>query len=338
MTRDARHNPIIDVALLRLLLDAHGEPMALAALAQARGLDEPTVRAELDRLRQAGCRLDAHPVHGVRLSGASIATWRDALEAQGRPGRAVAVYERTASTQHAARQLAQAHGRRADDALAVAGHQTAGRGRLGRAWLTPASSAVTFSRVRCLDAGDASAVERLTFASAVAVAEAVEPILAPGTSVSLKWPNDVCVGTRKLAGILVETVAHDDASRAAIIGVGVNVSLTPAQVPAELAPRITSLAMLGTPVDRLAVLLAVDAALDDALHHRPLHELLEQWRYRCNMLHQQVTLVADGRTVQGQVVDLDPHAGLILRSVSGELMHLPSATTSVTAAGEAGPG
>ena len=333
---DARNDPVIDVGLLRLLLAARGEPTAVAALAQAGGVDEPAVRAELDRLRRAGCRLDVHPTHGVRLIEAGLATWRDCLEAQGPAERRVAVYQRTASTQQAARQLARAHGRAADAAVGVAEHQTAGRGRLGRAWVTPAGTAVTFSRVRRLEPGDTSAIERLTFASAVAVAEAIEPMLAGRAIVSLKWPNDVCVGTRKLAGILVETVAHDDSIRAAIIGVGVNVSLTPEHVPAELAGRVTSLAMLGARVDRLAVLLAVDAALDAALHRRPLDELLEQWRYRCNMLHQQVTLEAGGRIVQGQVVDLDPHAGLILRSVTGELMHLPSATTSVTAAGAAG--
>ncbi|MEX0886904.1 MAG: biotin--[acetyl-CoA-carboxylase] ligase [Phycisphaeraceae bacterium] len=324
-------SPVIDVRLLELLLDRR-EPTPLPAIAHALTLDERTAQRELERLRRAGCRLDEHP-HGVRLVQTGITAWRDYLEAipaAGRPPgeRHVAVYRQTASTQEAARELAVARGRDADGALAVADEQTAGRGRLGRSWLAPPGTGVTFSRVRTIAPDDASAVERLTFAAAVCVADAMATLLAGRAVVSLKWPNDVCVGERKLAGILVETAQRRAGERFAIIGVGVNVGLAPGDLPPELAPRVTSLAMEGVEPDRLAVLAAVDRALDDALHRRPLDELLEQWRYRCGMLHRHVELWSGGRPVRGQVVDLDPHAGLILRTAGGELLHLPAATTS----------
>jgi BirA family biotin operon repressor/biotin-[acetyl-CoA-carboxylase] ligase len=129
---------------------------------------------------------------------------------------------------------------RAEPVLLVAERQTAGRGRLGRAWAAEPGASLTFSLGLPLAPQDWSG---LSLAVGVAVAEALHP------DAGLKWPNDLWVRDRKLAGILVETggLADASAARYAIAGVGVNIAARPADglsTPpiglAELAPGTTA--------------------------------------------------------------------------------------------------
>ncbi|MDQ3647324.1 MAG: biotin--[acetyl-CoA-carboxylase] ligase [Actinomycetota bacterium] len=133
----------------------------------------------------------------------------------------------TDSTNRRARELAEAgapHG-----TLVTAGEQSAGRGRQGREWTAPPGSAVLMSLVlRELD-------ELLPLAASVAVSEACE---AAGVNCSIKWPNDVWIDGRKVAGILVEGRPQEGW---AVLGIGLNVGTEAEQLPAELRDSATSL-------------------------------------------------------------------------------------------------
>ena len=143
------------------------------------------------------------------------------------------------------------------------------------------------------------------------------------------------IDNRKLAGILVETFAVPSLPDkvAAAIGVGINVDIDPGQLPADppgLADRLISLsAVRNAPVDRLLVLSEAIGCMDDALSQTDVGPLLETWRRRCPLLSQWVRLRSDGVTIQGQVIDLDPSAGLIVRTDTGTVVHLPAATTTI---------
>ena len=252
-----------------------------------------------------------------------LAQWADAIEARfpARVGR-VEVYAETASTQDAARRRAAADPARAHGLVVTAGRQSAGRGRLGRRWVSPGDGGLAFSAVYAV--GGASA-DRLAFAASVAVAETLDDWLAPrGQTALIKWPNDVMVDGRKIAGILVER--EDDR---AVVGVGINVHTRAADLPEPLRDTATSLERAGAPACRLAVLLALLGRLDRALTDRPLDDLLGAWRRRSTLATRSVRFASGGSEGVGQVVDLDPHAGLIVRRDSGELVHLPADATSV---------
>ena len=323
---------LIDPALLALLLDAD-VPLTVEALALRRGLPSEQVWHELERLRAAGCRFDEHPQHGVRLVETGLGAWvdylRDVLGAQ----RWIEVYKRTGSTQDVCRRLVEAHGAASAGALVIADEQTSGRGRLGRRWVAPAGTAATFSQIHLLNpASQGASVDRLTLATATAVASAVETMLGGRRTVQLKWPNDVYIEGRKLAGILVETFDGPSGTRAAIIGVGLNVNLSPRDLPEDddRAPhRMTSLAMEAAPTDRLTALAHMTAEIDAALGQSDATALLEGWRRRSAMLHQSIRVRSDGRLIEGEAIDLDPQRGLIVRTASGEIVHLPAATTTV---------
>lgn len=247
--------------------------------------------------------------------------WVDEIEAALGTGRRVEVYPSTASTQDLVK-------RRAGEALLVAAdHQTAGRGRLGRAWVAPPGTAALFSFAHHPADGGAS-IDRVSFLAAVGLARAVER-LAPGLRVGIKWPNDLVVAGRKLAGILVESVAG-----AAVIGIGINVGLdadATAHLPAAFRDQTTSLAMLGHHVDRPTLIAEAVRQIDACLSAEDLATLTAEWRDRSVLSHQAMTLLHNGQRVTGSVIDLDPDAGLILRRDTGELVTLPSATTTVVA-------
>jgi len=312
--------------------------MSIQAMATQLRYDPPTVLSELDRLRNAGCELDRNPQQGLKLTRTGLGCWADFLKAiRERPG-IVEVYQQTSSTQDAARRLITDRKLAADDALVIADAQSAGRGRLGRRWVAPPGTALIFSRVaRAGSFDDSQAVNRLTYAACVGVAEALDQWLIPKSKrAEIKWPNDVLVKSRKISGILVEVVPDSNIGPFAIIGVGLNVTLTKDQLPVEaddpgLRDRVTSLAMLDIQADRLAVLASVVTAIDHALDTSQPDALLEQWRRRSTLIGRHVQLSCAGKHYEGEVVDLDPNLGLILRTTSGTMIHLPANTTTIIA-------
>lgn len=130
--------------------------------------------------------------------------------------------------------------------VVVAEHQQAGRGRLDRSWETPDRAALTFSVLLRPD-GDVDAWTWLPLLAGVTVASAVRE---HGVPADLKWPNDVLVGDRKLAGVLVERI-ETLSGPAAVLGIGLNVSQSAEELPIESA---TSLATEGVDVDRTELL------------------------------------------------------------------------------------
>jgi BirA family biotin operon repressor/biotin-[acetyl-CoA-carboxylase] ligase len=185
----------------------------------------------------------------------------------------------TTSTNDRARELARAGA--PDGTLVTAGEQTAGRGRQGRAWVAPAGSALLASLVL----RDAPAL--LPFRAAVAVAAVA------GAGAAIKWPNDVLLDGRKLAGILAEGRPQEGW---AVLGIGVNVALRPADLPAELRDGAATLGLEPRDVD--AVLGRLLAELETALA-LDRGALLAAWRARDALLGRPVAWTGGAGTGAG---------------------------------------
>jgi BirA family transcriptional regulator, biotin operon repressor / biotin---[acetyl-CoA-carboxylase] ligase len=202
----------------------------------------------------------------------------------GRLGAPTLFFSTIGSTNDVASALAAAGDR--EGALVIADAQTAGRGRRGRVWFSPAGAGLYVSVVlapgRAVRSPD-RAIALLTLAAGVALVEGIER--ATGLGPAIKWPNDLLVGRRKLAGILAEGMAIPSAPsglQAVVLGYGINVG--PAAYPPELSDRVTSLeSELGRPIDRYAVcahtLAALAARYDDLLDAR-FDAILDAWRAR----------------------------------------------------------
>jgi BirA family biotin operon repressor/biotin-[acetyl-CoA-carboxylase] ligase len=199
----------------------------------------------------------------------------------------------TRSTNDRARELAAAgapHG-----TLVTAGAQSAGRGRQGRTWSAPPGRALLMSIVL----HDPPAL--LPLAAAVAVAEAAGPQAA------IKWPNDVLLGGRKLAGILAEGRPQEGW---AVLGVGLNVAVRPGDLPPELRDTAASLGL--QPADVETVLARVLAALQRTLS-LDAGALLDAWRDRDALLGREITWSA-GR---GRAAGIDGAGRLVVELPGG---------------------
>ena len=197
--------------------------------------------------------------------------------------------------------------------VVVAEHQTRGRGRLDRVWETPARSALTLSILLRPTIGP----ERwpwLPLVTGLAVADAI-----PGGDGQVKWPNDVLLGDRKVAGILVERVETPDGP-AAVVGVGINVTMTEDELP---VPTATSLALEGRDLSRDELLLGLLAAFDDRAGAWSDGQVAddvvrEEYAARCATIGQQVRVdVPSGTPVDGRAVDIDSGGRLVVETGDG---------------------
>jgi BirA family biotin operon repressor/biotin-[acetyl-CoA-carboxylase] ligase len=255
--------------------------------------------------------LDRPPLHEQEL--------RRALVTSGSTWSGVEVVSETESTNAVLRE-------RADQAdstgqVVIAEHQTAGRGRLDRVWTAPPRSGITMSMLVRPDAVDASRWPWLPLIAGLAVAAAVRR--EGGIEAGLKWPNDVVVADRKLAGLLVERVETPSRTPAAVIGIGLNVTLRTDELPVENA---TSLALEGSiSTDRSLLVRAVLRNLDGLLQQwievggDAAQGLHASYSSACVTLgHEvEVTLPA-GQVVSGEAVRIDAQGRLIVKTSDGE--------------------
>ncbi len=216
------------------------------------------------------------------------------------------------STMDEARELAEAGA--ADGTVVVAERQTRGRGRFGRRWVSGAGGDLAFSVV--LRPGP-DGLRAVNMAATMAVQETAAEVA--GRPAAIKWPNDVVMSSRKLSGILVETLA----SRAggldfAIVGIGLNVNLRPAAHP-EIGGIATSLAaQAGWALDRTDVLARVLRRMD-ALYARVRagEDLVATWAPRIETVGREVTVRWRDRSVSGRALGVDGEGNLLVETAAG---------------------
>jgi BirA family biotin operon repressor/biotin-[acetyl-CoA-carboxylase] ligase len=306
----------MNITLLNRLRAAEGAFVALSEL----GAELSVVRGELEELEAFGFGLERHPYRGVAYRGPAERLCPDQIEHElgtKRVGRRVAVWNRVASTNDLAARGASSA---ANEGLVVlAEEQTAGRGRRGRRWTTPPRSAVLMSVLlfppeRLDEAG------WLTALGAVATAEVVAEWT--GLEAKIKWPNDVRVAGRKIAGVLVER------SGGAIVGIGLNANTTSDDLADDLASSATSLRILrGEPVDRSelarALIRRLDAWYDRGWSLGP-ETLNRPWRERSEHLGQWIAVETPTRRLVGRLDDLDLQRGAALAQAEGPTCRIPA--------------
>ena len=248
-------------------------------------------------------------------------------------GRSVSFYDSVGSTNDIAIALT-ANGS-AEGAVVIADAQTAGRGRRGRSWHSPPASGLYVSVV--LSPGRAArdperATLMVTLAAGVALAEGISA--STGLRADIKWPNDLVVGRRKLAGILAEGVSARSGGEIppvdVVLGFGINVS--PAAFPSDLADRVTSIeSELGRPFDRGRVcaesLVALAARYDDLMTGR-FDAILDAWTRRAPASHGARVRWHDiAGQHAGVTAGIDAHGALLVRTgdalqrlVAGEVL------------------
>ena len=335
MTGTASIMAALNIPLLDRLRAAAGDYVPLDGL----GLDADRVRADLDALTAFGFGIERHPYRGAAYAGPADRLCPDQIEhtlATRWIGRRIAVWSRVASTND----LAARAGTSASNGglVVLAEEQTAGRGRRGRSWTAPPRSSILMSVLLFPPPHLASAVPEsafgcawLTVLGAVATAEVVSAWT--GRDATIKWPNDVRVDGRKIAGILVERAsppgrpaADGSAGEPAcgvVIGIGLNVNLDRDAFPSDLRVRATSLRIErdGTTVDRSEVARDLIRRLDhwyDASLSFGCEILNASWRARSEHFGRIVRVATPSGPRAGRLVDLDVRNGLTLALEGGD--------------------
>lgn len=209
-----------------------------------------------------------------------------------------------------------------DLSLVAADEQTAGRGRLGRRWITPPGAALAFSLV-LKDSGEAD-ILRYTALGALAVCDALNVAFSPLSTAQIKWPNDVIASGRKLAGVLAEAYWQGETLTAIVLGIGINVA--PSSVPPDEQlnyPATCVETVLERPVDRWELLHAVLEKLLSWRRQLGTPGFVMAWGSRLAFRGEWVQVSLEGLPpLEGQVLGLTAGGRLRLRDRQGELHEL----------------
>lgn len=235
-------------------------------------------------------------------------------------GKKILVYKSTSSTNDIAAEYA---GNRKNDGLVIfAEEQTAGRGRAGNKWLSGKADSILCSIVLT---GSSLNGELLSLACAVALAEAI------GRRAKIKWPNDIILNGRKVAGLLCE--AKKTASTIAyVIGIGINCHQKNDSFPAELQETATSIDIeKKTVCDRNSLAKRLLTSIDYWLKaaEKKSNKVTDRWSRLSVLLGHRVTLLFNGKKFSGNCIGIDPEKGLILQLDGGAVRMFDAAHTTI---------
>lgn len=229
--------------------------------------------------------------------------------------REVLLFDRVDSTNRVALELA-SQGLPGGVAV-LAEAQEKGKGRLGRSWFSPAGVNLYFSLL-LRPYQPAREFPLFSLATAVALVDAIGK--ATGLTPQIKWPNDIVLDEKKIAGILLESESGGEQAPPLVVGVGVNVNLDPADFPADLQKGAASLkAALGRPVDRSDLLIEIFSALVQqyALLETRKDLLFQSVRERCRTLGKRVRVETARQQFEGWAEGVEEDGALVIRMGDG---------------------
>jgi BirA family biotin operon repressor/biotin-[acetyl-CoA-carboxylase] ligase len=311
-----------DSEILSALRSANEGGVSGAELSQKLGITRAAIWARIEELRQAGYEIEATPHLGYRLVSSPDALHADDLIARlGKTrviGRDIRVFEETTSTNDVIEKLARDNVK--EGVVVFAESQTKGRGRLGRKWISPARKGLWFSILLRPELRPQEATQ-LTVASGTALRRAIEA--STGVKAKIKWPNDILIQGKKVAGILTELSAEVDRVKHIILGIGVDVNLTAAEFPVELRKIATSLRIeAGKNITRADLAVTILQELDHEYARvcaGDFQGIADEWEEHCGTIGQPVTIQVGERRIHGRAESLDDDGALLVRTEHGHL-------------------
>jgi BirA family biotin operon repressor/biotin-[acetyl-CoA-carboxylase] ligase len=312
----------IDAEILKALRGADEGAVSGAELSQQLGVSRAAVWARIEELRTLGYDIEASPHLGYRLVNSPDLLHADDLMSRlGKTkviGRDIQVFQETTSTNDVIEKLARDGVK--EGAVVFAESQTRGRGRLGRKWISPARKGLWFSILLRPDMRPQQTT-RLTVASATALRRAIES--ETGLHPEIKWPNDLLLGGKKVAGILTELAGELDHIRYVIVGIGVDVNVSPSEFAGDVRKTATSLkAELGRAVSRADLAVAILRELDrdyTRIGAGQFEAVADEWESHCTTIGQEVVIRMSEREIRGRAESLAEDGALLLRTDHGHL-------------------
>jgi len=312
----------IDADILKALRAAGDEPVSGADLSQRLGVSRAAVWARIEELRSLGYEIDASPHLGYKLvSVPDVLHADDLMSRLGKTkviGRDIHVFQETTSTNDIIERFARDGVK--EGVVVFAESQTRGRGRLGRKWVSPAKKGLWFSILLRPDLRPHETTQ-LIVASATALRRAIET--QTGLEPEIKWPNDILIRGKKIAGILTELSAEVDRVKYVIIGIGVDVNLAARDFPQDLKKIATSLKIeSGKSISRAELAVNILRELDadyQRICANEFEHVAEEWEKHCKTIGEEVVIRTGPREIRGRAESLAEDGALLLRTEHGRL-------------------
>lgn len=286
------------------LLQQEGVTLSGQAISNRLGISRVAVWKHIRQMQAAGVKFESGP-KGYRLIALPDVPWPWLL---GRFGEQVHFFPELPSTMTAAMEMA----RRGCPAFSVvvAERQTQGRGRLDRSWQSAAGGLYFTIVLRPQIA--LAAIARVHLAAALDIALVLRTRF--DIEAGVKWPNDVLVGDRKIAGILSQMEAEPDRIAFINIGIGINVNNEPPRDTAGVSIQ----QLTGYPASRITLLSDFLERFEKRIHSG-LTDVADEWKQLSVTLGKQVSIRTTREVIEGSAVDLDPDGALVVRMADGML-------------------
>lgn len=309
-----------DEEILRLLRERPSGFLSGEEISRRLKVTRTAIWKRVEQLRSLGYEIKATPRAGYRL----IRSPNLLIPSEVNPlletkwiGKTIHFFETVDSTNTKAYELALRGAREGEVVLAES--QKKGRGRLGREWFSPSFSNLYLSVILRPKIPPHQA-SLITLMAAVATADALRKF--SGLDPRIKWPNDVLLNDRKVAGLLNEIHSEADRIHFVILGIGINLNMDASMVSKEIRTRATSLKKeMGQTISRKEFLKTLLGELEtwyEVFLEEGGTTILKAWRDRAQIQGKQVNVTSFGETLRGVAIDVDSDGALILETETGE--------------------
>jgi BirA family biotin operon repressor/biotin-[acetyl-CoA-carboxylase] ligase len=310
----------MDEKILQLLRDHSSEFLSGEEIRRRLKVSRTAVWKRIQRLRALGYEIEASTRSGYRLVGSpdllTSSEIRPLLKTKS-IGKTIHHFDTLDSTNTKAYQLAQEGAEEGE--VVIAESQAKGRGRLGRQWFSPPFLNLYLSVILRPKISPHQA-SLITLMAAVATADAIREF--SGLFPLIKWPNDILLRDRKVAGLLNEIHSETDRVHFVVLGIGVNLNMDEKAFSEEIQPIATSLRIeMGQPISRKNFLRSLLQALEgwySIFLEKGDTVLLKAWRDWAQIKGRRVNVTSFGETFVGEAIDVDSDGALILETASGE--------------------
>jgi BirA family biotin operon repressor/biotin-[acetyl-CoA-carboxylase] ligase len=306
--------------ILKFLRENSGDFVSGATLADKLGISRTGIWKHIRRLQHMGYEIMSHPKEGYKLVEVPDSLGQNEIVPYLETAWLAKTYHylntTTSTNDHALLLAVQGA---PNGTVVVAGEQTKGRGRLRRDWLSMPNRGI-YASILLRNPLPVRVAPQSTYLAAVALVKVLRSKF--GLPASIKWPNDVLIGNRKVAGILTEMQSDQDYSRFVVIGIGINVNYTPDEMGQSFRYPATSIAIeLGNTVKRQHVLVAIlnqfERDYEDFLE-KGIAAVIPQLETYSGILGKSITVLSGEREISGKAEGFTPEGALLLLRSDGE--------------------
>lgn len=287
------------------------------------GISRSAVWKHVKELRCMGYDISASQQDGYRLTKSSDRLLPYEVHKKLRTkfiGRKMRYFENTPSTIWVGKQICTAEdAEKVHGMVIIAEEQTGGIGRMGRSWASPQGG--IWITIVLKPNIPIDHVFMVTMAGSVAVARAIRKEFDIGALI--KWPNDIYIGDKKVAGLLLELSAEADTIHYCLLGIGVDVNIAPAELVSAVKGGVTSIsAEVGHEVDRAAFLARILKEFESRyllIESQEYDAVVREWKTLSCTLDSRVRVSTMRSTFEGEAIDIDEHGALIVRKDNGKV-------------------